>query len=252
MENTTERKRISAIDALRGVAIIYMVLFHFFYDLDMLGVPFGSAVYNSQLTVVLFDSGLFVLLSGICCNFSRSNLLRGARLLPIAYVLTAVTAVLFPTEAITFGVLHMLSISMLLYGAFEKIWKKLPAVPCLAVCVLLIILTFHTKDGYFGLGALRLDVPEFLTHESRLYMFGFLSDNYAAVDYFPLLPYVFLFFAGAFLGRLVDANRERLPESAFSGKPAWLCALGRRSLLIYLVHQPVCLAVAYLVKLLSC
>ena len=124
-----DTRRIEIIDALRGIAIIYMVFYHALYDFVMLGFDWAPAVLHSQRIIVTFDSGLFIVLSGICCSFSRNNALRGAKLLGIALLFTLATVVIDYRSPITFGILHLLSFSMLIYSATEKWVKKLPKIP---------------------------------------------------------------------------------------------------------------------------
>ena len=65
---------------------------------------------------------------------------------------------------------------------------------------------------------------------------GFRTDDFVSMDYFPLLPWLFLFFFGYFLWRLIESKglqgrfTKRIPAADF---------IGRHSLLIYILHQPV-------------
>lgn len=244
-----ERKRIGIIDTLRGVAIIYMVFYHFIFDLAMMNVDWGTRLLESQSVVVLFDSGLFCLLSGICCCFSRNNAMRGAKLMLWAFLVTAVTVVAMPDAPITFGVLHMLSTCMLVYAALEKFLDKIPPLAALPVSALLTAIFWNTKRGWIGIGEIRVEIPDFLREGSRLYPLGLIDYSYRAADYFPLMPYLWLFLCGVFLGKLLIEHREKLPQFAYSSKPKFLSFLGRHSLFIYIVHQPVALVLAWICSL---
>ncbi len=243
-----EKRRIEIYDALRGIAIIYMVFYHALYDFVMFGFPWAPALLQSQDVVVLFDSGLFILLSGICCSLSRSNTQRGAKLLGIALVFTLVTVFIDHRSPITFGILHLLSFSMLLFGALEKWLRKLPSLPFAALCALLYAFTFNVKRGYFGFGALSFDVPAELTYRSRLFLFGFVDGSYSALDYFPLLPHFFLFLGAAFLGMWL--SKRTLPKFCYKEVPV-LGFLGRHSLFIYIIHQPILYGLIYLISIIG-
>ena len=119
-----EKKRITIIDYFRGIALIYMAIYHFLFDMAFI-VPtkWGLAAYHANDNYIIFDTSSFILLAGISCAFSRSNLKRGGRLLAVAMAFTLVTAFVFPGEAIYFGILHLMSTGMILYGAFDEYFK---------------------------------------------------------------------------------------------------------------------------------
>ena len=105
--------RILEIDALRGVAIILMVIFHIIVDLtDFYGYHFqylsGFWYYEGKAAAILF-----MLLAGVSSSFSRSAVRHGLELLAWGMVLTAVTWLFAPAMYIRFGILHFLGTSLL-------------------------------------------------------------------------------------------------------------------------------------------
>lgn len=251
-----KKERLHTLDTLRGICIILMVVYHGFFDIWAFNLFPGSFIeelvdtaYSSTLLSALqnFFSGLFILISGISCRLSRSNLKRGARLFVIAMGVTAVT-IFAGTGLIAFGILHFLSIAMLVFGICDRIIPRLFAkVPALVWAALFIGVAALTKTvnpiqpvavSVFGA---RFELP--------LFIFGFYSSGFFSADYFPLLPWIFLFFFGASLGRHLpkasDAPaiwRVRLPV---------ITAAGRHTLWIYLIHQPVILALLWLIERVS-
>ena len=121
MSGTERPARIELMDALRGLAVCLMVLHHFLYDLcEFLGAPWW--LFTNPVFDVLHYSfaGLFIFLSGISSDFSRSNLKRGAKAMALALGITLVTY--FMDMTIVFGVLHLLASCMLLFGLTRKLW----------------------------------------------------------------------------------------------------------------------------------
>ena len=217
------KQRIQLIDALRGLAVLLMVIHHFLYDLAAFaGAPwwlFSNPIFTPLHFVF---AGLFIFLSGVSSNFSRSNIKRGLKALLCAAVITAVTV--WMDMDVWFGVLHLLSVCMILYGLSRPLWEKLPSwvVPVLSVAG--IVLTGHMVYG----------VP---TEIPYLWMFGWTTADFVSTDYFPLLPWAFVFLLGTWAGRYIKAGR--LPEWFYTVKAPRLAAVGRYSLVIYMLHQPV-------------
>ncbi len=227
-----EKRRIELMDAARGIALCLMVVHHFLYDLcAFCGLPwvwFTNPVFDA---LHYFFAGLFILLSGISSNFSHSNVRRGLKALAVSLGITAVTY--FMGLPILFGVLHLLGTCMLLYGLTQKLWQKLPAwgVPVLSVIGLLS--TVKLVDGY------STTIP-------HLWMFGLTTPEFFSADYFPLLPWLFVFLFGTWAGKYV--REGRLPQWFYQASAPHLAAVGRKSLLIYVIHQPILYGLTMLIQ----
>ena len=217
--------RYHLLDMLRGICIIYVVVYHILYNLsEIFGGNYGFFYADWMNTTRNCFVGVLMVLSGISGSLTRSNLRRGLRTLGAALLITVVTAVAMPSQKITFGILHFFACCMLLYAAVRPLMKKLPVVPGAAVSVLLYFLTRNLYDTV-------TDVPR----SFFLFALGFRTGHTSA-DYYPILPWVFLFLAGGFLGRLFAQGR--VPE-VFTKDPVPLLSwLGRHTMVIYLLHQP--------------
>lgn len=233
-------RRAGFIDDLRGLDIVAMVLYHAMYDIVYIfgiDIPF---FYNFLMPYVQpFIAGIFIVLSGISCRYSRSNLKRGVKTLMFGMVLTAVTLLFMPSEAIYFGILHFMGTAMMLFALLKPILDKVPPLIGLIPSIVLYILTQHIPHGWIGFGdAFRLMLPRQLYTKSYLLPLGFAG---AGSDYFPLLPYLFMFLAGSFLG--IYFRREQMPDWLYNTNSKIFSILGRHTLLIYMLHQPVIMGV---------
>lgn len=245
--------RIHLMDELRGLAVFCMVFYHGFYTLGYLfNLPIGSFFFRFFMPAEPFFAGLFMFISGISSNLSHSNLARGLKLLALALALTAVTWIVVPEDLITFGILHFLSVCMILFGLLKPFADRLRFswVP-VYFCFFLFFLTRGIPEGILGLGpGLGSPLPASLYTTAWAAPFGFPGPGFESADYFPLLPWIFVFAAGTFVGKLVPMNR--FPAFAYRSRVPALQWLGRHALIIYLAHQPViyglCLLVQFLLK----
>lgn len=234
------------LDEIRGFAIICMVVYHSMY---MLKNEFGVNVpifFESWFDIIRdFFAGMFILISGIMCRYSHDNVRRGA----ICFILgMAITFIMpfFAEYGITFGILHMLGISMILYGLFSGGLEKIPPFIGFAVSVLLAVYTWNTENGFMGFeGFLKWEIPEKARESGVMYPLGILSKNYAAADYYPLLPWFFVFLAGSFLGYWF--KNGSMPRMFYNSHCRWLATVGRVTIWIYIIHVPVILGIFYLI-----
>lgn len=229
--------RIDLLDAARGVAILAMVVYHGMYDLTAIfGLPDPLFAWVEPLEPPF--AGLFILLSGLSCRFSHNNLRRGLRVAALAALITLATALFMPDEAIWFGILHFLAAAILLYIPLRRAVDALPARISVPVLAALFLLTYPVQQGYAGLsGVAGVLLPGAWYGTPWLFWLGFPGASFASADYFPLLPWLFLFLLGAVLG--VPVKERRLPDRFYTLRVPFLAAVGRNTLLIYMLHQPI-------------
>ena len=241
----TEAKRphYDLLDTVRGLCILSMVAYHGMYDLvDIIGL--GAPWYTGLPGYIWQQSTCwtFILLSGMCWQLSRHHVKRGLLLVGCGAAITLVTGWVMPSQRILYGVLNLLGLSALLLIPLEKVFRKIPAWAGLAGALLLFALTRNVSRGSLGFEGLVLcPLPEWLYTTDLFAVVGFHSPSFWSTDYFPLLPWFFLFCAGYFLWSGLSKS-SRAKELLQTGvRP--LSFLGRHSLVIYLLHQPVLMGV---------
>ena len=161
---------------------------------------------------------------------------RGVTVFAAGALVTAVTLVFMPEGRVIFGVLTFLGTAMLLTGVLEPLLKKVMPAVGLAVSAVLFAVCYPVGLGWVGLGGWKLMLPQSLYANYFTAFFGFYPDWFYSADYFGLLPWLFLFWAGCYLHKAV--GRRRMESLRRSVCPA-LGWMGRHSLLLYLLHQPV-------------
>lgn len=235
-------KRYTVIDILRGIAILNMVAYHALWDV----------VYVHDIRLDWFRSDgatawqlsirwAFILLSGFCWSMGRRKLKRGLLVLGCSALITGVTVVMMPGNAIWFGVLTLLGAAMLLTIPLERLFQKGSPYIGLVACCLLFLLTENVELGRVG----GWSLPEWLYANHLTAFFGFPHRGFSSTDYVPLLPWLFAFWMGYFFYRIFRKEGLLRHLSAVTCPPLeWL---GRHSLILYMVHQPVVYGVLYLI-----
>ena len=171
-----------------------------------------------------------ILLAGASARFSRNNLRHGLVVLGAGLVVQIGAAA--AGQTIRFGVLMLLGSSMVLWHFLGKGLQRLPGRSVAAGSGVL----FFAARWWTGRTA--VSVP-------WLYPLGFMPPGFYSADYFPLFPWLFLFLFGTVLGGLCLDWRDS-PLLARPLPPA-LTWLGRHSLLVYVLHQPILFGISYLI-----
>lgn len=236
--------RVFILDVLRGAAVIGMVFHHALVSAEIV----FNTVFDFLYTDIFYALQLifvcvFLLVSGICTNYSRSTLKRGIVVFGAALLVSFATCVVMPAIGlyglnIYFGILHMFGLSMLIYGIFKKWLDRLePTVGIILFSVL-----------FFAYYVFYLTRP---TADTWLLMpFGVLPadiDSYG--DYYPLLPYMFMFLAGVYIGKFVSAGKFPKRFYTVRCKPLEFC--GKYSLWVYILHQPIIFGTFYLISIIK-
>jgi len=222
-------RRQNLPDVLRGFSLCSMILYHALWDLVYLaGVDLPWYRTTAGFLWQQSICWCFILLSGFCRGMSRRPLVHGLRLLACGLLIRVVTLFALPAAPIRFGVLTLLGASALLGAALDPFARRVPPAALLLGCAALFALCYRIPQGLFA----GITLPRALYRSEATAFLGFPPPAFASSDYFPLLPWFFLFGTGDALGRLLRGKTPPVPAV----QPfAWL---GRRSLPVYLLHQP--------------
>lgn len=239
-------KRVHLLDELRGLIVLLMVFYHGVYDwIFLFGHRLDFFYTTGMEWLRLFIACQFMVISGIMCRYSRSNLKRGILCFGAALLLTAGTYLVVPSQRILFGILHLLGMCMLLFPLLQPLLDKLHPLLGMVLSLALFCFTSPIRYGYLGFGALlHLPLPQSLYDAGWLFPLGIHSRFFFSADYYPLLPWGFLFLLGTYFG--VYFKKGLAPGWVYRPHVPALSAVGRHAMLIYLLHQPITYAVLYL------
>ncbi len=240
-------RRLPLIDILRGVAVVDMVIFHFLFDLFYI-YGFYPLWIESDIVMCWQKIGciLFIFISGFCFSFSRNPFKRGAVVLSFGIMITVVTTLISDQISILFGILTFLGSCMLIFALLDRFIKSLHPAVSIGVSLFLFLCTEHIYEGYIGVGMIQFfTLPISQSRNLILSYLGFSITDLVSADYFPIFPWIFIFSCGYFSYHwLKKYNRFNILSKGKCKSLAWI---GRHSLLIYLLHQPILLAIFTLI-----
>ncbi|MBI1205679.1 MAG: DUF1624 domain-containing protein [Azospirillum sp.] len=235
----TGGERAAAVDALRGAALVAMIGYHLCWDLTFFGLA-GFALFTDPFWLGLRNAILcsFLGLAGVSLVFGHRQGIRWPKaarrfavLAACAAAITAASSIFFPDSPILFGVLHHLALAGLLGLAFVAVQAPITVMIAAAACV----------AAPWLLASPSFDGP-------WLNWTGLAAHEPTSNDFVPLLPWFAAVLTGIALARL-------MPEAASAALQVWrpaswpggaLAWIGRRSLMVYLLHQPILMGTLYL------
>lgn len=224
--------RRQSVDVLRGVALLAMAAYHAIWDLAYfrlsdagIGIdPVWITIQRSILTgFLLLAGGGLVLAHGSRFDAKRFWK-REALLVAAAAAVSLVTWFQFGPALAWFGVLHLIAVGSVLALPFIRA----PLLVTTAVAAVVLGLPALYSSDVF-------DAP-------WLSWIGFFRITPETADLVPIFPWFGVMLLGVIGMRLLKDT------PVFSWELPWepvrmLAALGRASLLVYLVHQPLLIAV---------
>jgi uncharacterized membrane protein len=240
-QSMTANPRYAAIDAARGLALVAMFVFHIIWDLAYFGLVAETLPQESAFRWFGHSiAAAFVGLSGFGLALSARHGLDMAHALrriglvaAAAALVSAATYAIFPEAFIFFGILHLIALASLcalpLLGAPSWLVGTLAAM-ALAAPLLISAPTFDAPIWWWlGLG----------TSEPR------------SNDWRPFLPWFGIMLTGLLAGRALLA--QGLPGALLQWQPQNSSARalvfgGRHSLLVYLIHQPIFIALIFVIS----
>ena len=239
--------RIARIDELRGALILLVLIYHLLYDITLFfpaAAPRLWLLGDAMRPLRAVVPGLFILLCGMCTHLSRNNMRRGLWCALFAGGIRLVSGIVSPACPIRFGILDLLALCLLLWCALHRPLAQMHLPPWAAMVGggLLFALTYRLEQGYFA----GMPLPAALWDREWLLWLGLPCRRLLSADYFPLLPWGGLFWAGCGLGQwlFTPPYIDRLRQSRSPG----MARLGRHTLALYLCHQPVWFAGLWLLR----
>lgn len=229
---------------------------------------------------------VFIFLAGMMCSYSVHKIKRCVVYLVCAFLIYVVTTLVAVDIPINFGIIFCLGMSttvvtlvsyMLLRVAKTAAFVKLSAVvpsftgkvgTFILLCVMLGLfgITYHIPHGYISFFQYTWRLPAYLYSSYITAAFGFAPSYFQSGDYYPIFPYLFLYSGGALAGWLsksyvMTLQTERSRKESVTLTHGFSVALlvygltfiknllafmGRHSLQVYVLHQPLLCVLIFL------
>lgn len=229
--------RHGRLDALRGVAMVWMTLYHFAFDLnhfkfwqqDFLRDPLWTWQRIGIVSLFLLCAGLGQAVAaqqGVDC---QRFLRRWTQVAAGALLVSAGSFLVFPLSFIHFGILHGVAV-MLVVARLSAGWR----IGWLLLAGALALALPSVVQALLMPGALA----DALNDRSHNWL-GLVTRRPYTEDYVPVFPWLGAIWWGLALGRWLLQQRPQVLTGALPAAAAPLAWLGRHSLSYYLLHQPV-------------
>ena len=238
--------RFDTIDALRGVAIVWMTVFHFFFDLSFLGFskenfykdPFWTWQRVAIVSLFLFCAGLGQAVAWQQRQSWPRFWRRWRQVAICALLVSAGSYLVFPKSFIYFGVLHGIVVMLLVVRLTAGWGRWLWLAGGLAIALKFVAAALH------GAGYLPV-----VFNGMALNWLGFIGYKPITEDYVPVLPWLGVMWWGMASGQWLLLRRPHWVGLALPSVVSPLSWLGRWSLSWYMLHQPVLIGLLMLIRL---
>lgn len=215
--------RIEKIDCLKGIAVILMIIFHFFSLIDAK----NNTSYTSH--PYLFITGhisriIFIFLLGFNFKLNKNNkkfhykfFSKILLLIFMSLIVNLTTLIFYPNNYVRFGILHFLTCSLLLLFCLSKITNILPLISSIIMFIVYIFVLNKKSSKNLLLTSI-----------------GY-KPSFSTMDYFPIFKWFWLVCLGYLVSNNIKINTNPIKNKILKG----ISYLGKKSLLIYVCHFPI-------------
>ena len=225
MDNTTDNKyqtkRFFEIDFIKGIATIFMIIFHFFYLMYFMNIK----KFNIDNGILNFFArsahSIFILMVGVNIAISYKKIKekykefnndefmniyigktfkRAMYLLLFGFIMTLLSYLGFGNLFIKFGIFHFIGISLLL-SILVTPYKYNPMIATGIILVLYSLINYSKINNVLSTSCENMPLFCFIS--------GLYNVKYSSLDYFPIIPFFGLMTLGITIGNYMYTDKKR-------------------------------------------
>ena len=227
--------RFFLLDVSRGISVLAMICYHFYWDLGYFGfIDLGTVIQGLGLLAAQVIGVSFITIAGISGrvltfskNFKAKFSKRIVKLIILSAMVSLATFFMDKNNFIFFGILHFLTICSIISLILVNVTKSY-----------LLFLIFFVV-GIVSLSSITFDLPTILS------WLGFNKTPPITNDFYPLFPWLTFYLLGFWVGEMIMDRQSRFQQSIsfvylLDNKLfKFLEYVGKNSLIIYIFHQPI-------------
>ncbi len=237
--------RFDRLDALRGVAIVWMTIYHFCFDLNHFGWIkqnfYHDPFWTWQRTAIV---SLFLLCAGAGQAVALQQgqtwqrfCKRWAQVAACALLVSISSYIMYPKSWIYFGVLHGIAVMLIIVRLTAHWGAWLWPLGLLAVA-----------SKFIANYAISMRANLQFFNEAGFNILGWISKLPVTEDFVPIFPWLGLMWWGVAAAQWLLKHRTLHMTGQIAPSARWLAWLGTWSLAWYMLHQPVIIGLMTVLK----
>ncbi len=227
--------RFFLLDVTRGVSVLAMICYHFYWDLGYFGfIDLRTVMQGVGLLAAQIIGVSFIMIAGISGriltfskNFKAKFFTRIVRLIILSAIISLATFFVDKNNFIFFGILHFLTVCSIISLILVNVRKSY------------LLFLFFMVVGSISVSSITFDLPTVLS------WLGFNKTPPITNDFYPLFPWLTFYLLGFWVGQIIMSRQSRfLGNISFKYSLnnkifTFLEYVGKNSLIIYIFHQPI-------------
>ena len=174
------------IDIIKGISVILMVLYHYFYMAHLMGSPIVNIYSPWVSSIAVIAHTTFIYMMGVNLHLSykknkdtyyKKQIYRAVKLLVIGLLMTLVTYYIFPDKFIRYGIFHFLATAIIVSFPFIK--TNLLTTLGIGIFMILALIVQNNSSRFYYLCQSTKNIC------FNLGMYNFFN----SIDHFSFIPY---------------------------------------------------------------
>lgn len=244
-----KKERYGLLDMLRGINLISMIAFHACWDLQYMfnvDMPWYRGTPGDIWQRIICIT--FIALSGFCSSLGtgvKRKVKRGIIVMICGEIVSIVTFFAMPDNPIHFGILTFMGFAMIVFALLDPLIKNSNPFENIVLFIFCYLFTRKVPMRRLMIMNNAVMIPRDLYKNMFTAFLGFPPIEFVSSDYFPVIPWIFIYGIGYYIGKaFLKYDKMKYLNKPVKGPFNFI---GKNSLIIYMLHQPVIYGILLLV-----